>query len=142
MGHPVNKKKKKRKPEKRAGVIILKKTLTGLRVLCLRIYGSYDLPKGGVDPGEDAFTAALREAEEESGISDLSFDWGLVTTQAKNVTLFLASSRQEPVILPNPKTGEYEHHSAHWKTLDQASECLHPYLRPCMDWVKEVVGEA
>lgn len=132
--------KKKAKPSNRAGVIILKPTTKGYRVLCLRIYGSFDLPKGGVEPGEDNFTAALREAEEESGISELNFEWGLVTTQAKNVTFFLASTLQEPIVLPNPETGEYEHHSAHWKTLEQASTCLHPYLRPCMDWVRQTIG--
>ena len=133
-------KKDKDKPAQRAGVIILKHTSDGIRVLCLRVYGSFDLPKGGVDPGEDIFSAALREAEEESGISELDFEWGFETTMARNVTLFLASTKQEPTILPNPQTGEYEHHSAHWKTLDDASTCLHPYLRPCMKWVKDVTG--
>lgn len=32
---------------------------------------SWSLPKGHIDPGEDALTAAKREIEEESGITDL-----------------------------------------------------------------------
>lgn len=31
---------------------------------------SWSLPKGHIDEGEDAETAAIREIEEESGISD------------------------------------------------------------------------
>lgn len=140
MAHNVNKKKKKNKHDQRAGVIILKRTHQGYRVLCLRIYGSYDLPKGGVESEEDLFTAALREAEEESGITDLNFEWNFITCQAKNVTFFLATTDQEPVIRPNPETGEYEHHAAKWLTIEKASQCLHPYLRPTMEWVSEVLS--
>ena len=130
------------KPKRRAGVIILKKFPDGAyRLLGLRIYGSFDLPKGGVEEDEDVLTAGMREAEEESGITDLDFEWGMVTTQARNVTLFVATTQQEPVIQPNPETGEYEHHSAHWLTLDAASKRLHPYLRPTVEWVRQVVGE-
>jgi ADP-ribose pyrophosphatase YjhB (NUDIX family) len=34
---------------------------------------SWSLPKGHIDPGEDALTAAKREIYEESGIRDLEF---------------------------------------------------------------------
>ncbi len=42
--------------------------------------GSWDLPKGKIDPGEDAPAAALREVEEETGISDLTLGEPLPTT--------------------------------------------------------------
>ncbi len=37
---------------------------------CLMIFrrGRWDLPKGHIDPGEDAATAAVREVEEETGV--------------------------------------------------------------------------
>jgi len=133
--------KKKKKHSQRAGVIILKKFNDEYRVLCLKIFGSYDLPKGGVESFENIFAAATREAEEESGITDMDFKWGLVTTTARNVTLFIASTTQQPVIRPNPETGEYEHHAAHWKSLDNAEKSLHPYLRPTIAWVRQVIGE-
>ena len=41
----------------------------------------------------------------------------------------------------NPETGEYEHHGSKWLSLDQASHKLHPYLRPMVDWVREVIEE-
>ena len=132
---------KQRKPDQRSGIIVLKETSKGYRVLCLRIYGSFDLPKGGVEEGEDLFDAACRETKEECGITSLKFKWGHITTKARNVTLYIATTDQNPVILPNPETGQYEHHAAKWLSLNTASYKLHPYLRPTMVWAKKVVGE-
>jgi len=42
--------------------------------------GSWDLPKGKIDPGEDAPTAALREVTEETGVQDLSLGKPLPTS--------------------------------------------------------------
>jgi 8-oxo-dGTP pyrophosphatase MutT (NUDIX family) len=128
------------KREDRAGIIVLKKFKEIYKVLCLRVYGSYDLPKGGVEDGEDIITAAMRETEEECGITSLHFEWGLVTTKVRNVTLYIAVTDQEPIILPNPETGQYEHHGSKWMSLNAASYKLHPYLRPTMMWAKEVIG--
>ena len=129
------------KKKRRSGIIVIKEFPEGFFVLGLRVYGSYDLPKGGVEPFETDLTAALRETEEESGITDLDFRWGLQTTQAKNVTLFIAETNQEPLIRPNPETGEYEHHDAKWLTFNEAETKLHPYLRPTMFWARTIVGE-
>jgi 8-oxo-dGTP pyrophosphatase MutT (NUDIX family) len=129
------------KIDRRSGIVVLKETSTGYQVLCLRVYGSYDLPKGGVEVGEDLITAAMRETAEESGIDSLNFKWGLQTTTVRNVTLFIAVTDQEPVILPNPDTGQYEHHSANWMSLSDAEQKLHPYLRPTMAWAKSLIGE-
>ena len=40
-------------------------------ILMIRRNGLWDLPKGHQDPGEDIAVTALREVEEETGISDL-----------------------------------------------------------------------
>ena len=130
-----------KKRKERSGIIVLRKFPSGYKLLGLRYYGSYDLPKGGVEPFEDTFVAALRETEEECGITDLDFKWGMVTNQARNVTLYIASTNEDPVVQPNPETGEYEHHGSKWLSLDQASHKLHPYLRPMVDWVREVIEE-
>ena len=131
---------KKDKREERAGIIVLKQSKESYKVLCLRVYGSYDLPKGGVEVGEDNITAAMRETKEECGITSLNFLWGIISTRVRNVTLYIAITNQEPTILPNPATGEYEHHGSKWMSLNDASNRLHPYLRPTMMWAKEVIG--
>ena len=138
---PMSRKKKGNKKKERAGVVVLKKFGSTYRILGLRIYGSFDLPKGGVEPFENIFAAAIRETEEECGITELDFKWGMISTQARNVTLFIATTDEEPVVRPNPHTGEFEHHAAHWLSLNQASKKLHPYLRPVIDWVHEVIGD-
>ena len=129
------------KKKERAGIIVLRQFSSGYKLLGLRYYGSYDLPKGAVESFENIFAAALRETEEECGITDLDFRWGMVTTQARNVTLYIAATDSNPVINPNPETGEYEHHGAKWLSFDQASQKLHPYLRPVVSWVQEVIEE-
>ena len=134
-------KSKTTKKKERAGIVVLREFSTGYKLLGLRYYGSYDLPKGAVESFENVFAAALRETEEECGITDLDFRWGMVTTQARNITLFIAATDEDPIINPNPETGVYEHHGAKWLSFNQASKKLHPYLRPVINWVLEVIEE-
>jgi len=42
--------------------------------------GSWDLPKGKIDPGEKKRAAAIREVQEETGIEQVQIDTKLVTT--------------------------------------------------------------
>ena len=130
-----------RHKNRRAGVIVTKQINGEWFVLGLRVYGSYDLPKGGAESFETDLTAALRETEEEAGITELDFRWGLKTTMARNVTLFIAETSENPTIRPNPETGEYEHHDATWLTFEEASMKMHPYLRPSILWAQNIVEE-
>ena len=41
-------------------------------LLCIKRWGLWDLPKGKIEPGEQAAAAALREVHEECGIADHS----------------------------------------------------------------------
>ena len=127
-----------------AGVVVLKRFANvpyNYRVLCLVDDKGFDLPKGQVEPFETNLVAALRECEEESGVSQLDFRWGLVTTRCNNVTLYIAETNEEPIITPNPETGEYEHHSAQWLDLDTAADVLRDYLKPSIEWAIGVIGE-
>jgi len=126
--------------KERAGIIVLKRFPDCYKVLGLRIYGSFDLPKGGLEPGETILNGALRETEEECGITDLNFEWGLDFYKVRNVLLFIASTNESPTIRPNPETGEFEHHAARWLTMDQAENMLHPYLRSVISWVRQKTG--
>jgi 8-oxo-dGTP pyrophosphatase MutT (NUDIX family) len=73
------------------GVVILN---PGLEVLLCHVTGQnhWDLPKGGIDPGETPLEAALRETREESGLRlepDALVDLGrFAYTNKKNLHLF------------------------------------------------------
>ncbi len=61
------------------GVVIQKGLIDGLDPLCAYVLlldrpdrAEVRLPKGHIDPGEDAQTAALRETVEESGYADVT----------------------------------------------------------------------
>jgi len=80
----------------------------------------WSLPKGHIDPGEDALTAAKREILEESGVSELEYvrDLGDYTrykldkvgnddlSELKNIHLFLFKTQQQklqPIDPDNPE---------------------------------------
>ena len=127
-----------------AGIVILKQPANpydDYLVLCLLDDEGFDLPKGGIEPFETEFVAAIRETEEESGIIDLDFRWGMVTTRVSNVTLYIAVTGDEPIIHPNPETGEFEHCIAKWLTFAMATKLLRPYLRPAISWARMITGD-
>jgi 8-oxo-dGTP pyrophosphatase MutT (NUDIX family) len=73
------------------GVVILN---AGRELLLCHVTGQnhWDLPKGGIEPGESPLLAALRETREESGLQlegDALIDLGrFVYTNKKNLHLF------------------------------------------------------
>lgn len=136
-----------------AGVIVVRCDDGVWKMLCLRLYNSWDVPKGSIEEGESEFVAAIRETKEEAGLSDISFPWGksyevfrrmkkessLDTVVKKEVMLFVGTTQQEPVIAANPVSGKFEHHGYAWLTFDEAEKKLNPYLRPCATWARAVV---
>lgn len=63
-------------PQRSAGLLLYRRIDTGLRILLIypggpfwrhKDVGSWQIPKGAIEPGEEPFAAALREAEEELG---------------------------------------------------------------------------
>jgi ADP-ribose pyrophosphatase YjhB (NUDIX family) len=82
---------------------------------------SWSLPKGHIDPGEDALTAAKREVHEESGVTELTFvrDLGTYeryriakggvgddTSELKQITMFLFTTTEvdlKPIDPHNPE---------------------------------------
>jgi ADP-ribose pyrophosphatase YjhB (NUDIX family) len=98
---------------------------------------SWSLPKGHIESGEDALTAARREIAEESGISQLEYvkDLGNYSryriskdgrssdeTEIKTIHLFLFKTNQE-----NLKPIDPENPEALWVAKDKVADLLtHP----------------
>jgi 8-oxo-dGTP pyrophosphatase MutT (NUDIX family) len=124
-----------------AGVVVLREAAEGTRVLLLRAYRNWDFPKGLVEPGEDPFAAAVREANEEAGLEDLTFDWGNEYTETppyangKVARYYLARTRSDRVSLKiNPALGRPEHHEYRWAAFPEAFELTVPRLQRVLAW--------
>ena len=50
-----------------AGAVVVRRASSGWRYLLLRVYRTWDFPKGGLEPGETPLQGAMREVEEETG---------------------------------------------------------------------------
>lgn len=132
-----------------AGIVVVRATQGGERVLLLRAYKNWDFPKGLVEPGEEPRVAAIRETAEETGIADLDLAWGdeFVETEpyARNkvARFFLARTRTERVVLGvNPQLGRPEHHEYRWVGLAEAYALAPPRLRPVLTWAARKLAPA
>ena len=101
--------------------------------------GIYDIPKGRIDPGELPLQAAIREAKEEAGIDITHLDSGPFTYD--RMTLWLAESYQDPAIGINPTTLEKEHLGYEWVTGDTLENNCLDYLKPCIQWARNYLGD-
>ena len=131
-----------------AGVIPLRRTAQGWRMLVLRAYKNWDFPKGRVEAGEEPIAAAKREATEETGLTDLRFSFGdayretLPYAGGKIARYYLAESPEESVQLPiSHELGRPEHHEWRWVSFDEAEDLLPPRLALVLDWARETLAE-
>jgi 8-oxo-dGTP pyrophosphatase MutT (NUDIX family) len=131
-----------------AGIIPIRRTGEGWRVLVLRAYRNWDFPKGLIDAGEDPLTAAKREATEETGLTDLELNFGeayretLPYAGGKIARYYLAETEEEAVRLPiSHALGRPEHHEWRWVTFEEAEDLLPPRLAVILDWARETLHE-
>ena len=127
-----------------AGVVVLRDTDDGWRVLLLRAYNYWDCPKGLAEVGEDPLTAAKREVQEETGITDLDFRWGedFFETEpySKNkvARYYLAATRVADVKLPvSPDLGVPEHHEYRWLDFAAARALAVPRIAAVLTWAEQ-----
>lgn len=138
----------KKKKERSAGFIIVRKDNDKWKVLGLQVFGKMDIPKGHLDPGESDLACALRECKEEASIvvSRSDMQWGqapkILERPHKDVVIFLASTDQDPMIVPNPETKRYEHDDFLWLTWDVMKARCYPYLVPAIQWAQDLVEGA
>jgi bis(5'-nucleosidyl)-tetraphosphatase len=131
-----------------AGVIIVRREAGGPRYLLLRAYNYWDFPKGLVEPGEDPLTSAIREVEEETTLTALTFHWGHDYRETppygrgKVARYYLAESTGQSVALPvSPELGRPEHHESRWLEYQQARKLLAPRVQSILDWAHTLVSE-
>lgn len=133
-----------------AGVIIVRFIENTPHYLLLQVYGYWDFPKGLVDDGEEPLAGAIREVEEETGLSGLLFRWGeeyRVTVPYRNgrkvARYYLAESSAGEVYLPvSPELGHPEHDAFAWLPYDVASSLLAERVKPVFAWAHQLVNGA
>ena len=119
-----------------AGIVVFKIIDDEYHLLVLHgLDGRLDIPKGVCDPGEDTFTAALRETEEEAGLTDLHFPLDHINEHFDSLYVYVAITEQEVTIVPNPKSGIIEHLGHEWMDLKSAKNAdWCPYLKDAVHW--------
>lgn len=129
------------------GAVLVRRVESGWLTLMLRAYRNWDFPKGLCESGETPLQAATREIGEETGITDLSFDWGDRFTdtgpynQGKVARYYLARTREEKVEMGiSPETGRPEHHEYQWMDFDNAYDISAPRVRTVVTWARNVIG--
>lgn len=105
----------------------------GKMILVLQQNGSWSLPKGKIEEGEDRISTARREILEEAGVLDLTYvetlgsytrysidDTGREDkTHLKRITVLLFTTTQQDVRPADPRIRE-----ARWVTVDEAMDLL------------------
>jgi 8-oxo-dGTP pyrophosphatase MutT (NUDIX family) len=97
--------------------------------------------------GEEPLEAALREVGEETGIRQLSFDWGDRYTETgpysrgKTARYYLASTDCAEVVMGlSPETGVPEHNEWRWVSFDEAFDLGSPRVRTVVQWARQIIG--
>lgn len=129
------------------GVVLARRTDDGYVTLMLRAWHHWDFPKGLMEEGEAPVQAALRELQEETGISTAEFDWGEHSmetgpySRGKTARYYLARTDEADVVLgPSPDTGEPEHHEWRWVSFDEAHDMASPRVREVVRWARQIIG--
>ena len=128
--------------ERSAGFILVQLRNDSYKVLGLYVNQSVDVPKGHVEEGETDLEAAIRECEEESGIviKKENMKWGkasiIIKRPYKDVILFIAETKDDPVIKKNPVSGIYEHDGYKWMSWREIYDMSNKYLKPAIIWAK------
>ncbi len=128
-------------------MVAVRQASEGQQTLLLRAYHHWDFPKGIREYGEEPLQTALREVDEETGISDLAFDWGdryFETgpySKGKIARYYLARTITEDVVMGiSPETGEPEHHEWRWVSFDEAYDLGSPRVRQIVQWARQIIG--
>ena len=92
--------------------------------------------------GAGIVVAALRETYEETKINKLDFQWGKGGVRAHKLSVFLASTIQEPRITFNKEDNKFEHEFADWLSWEEMKAECYDYLLPIINWAEQKVTNA
>lgn len=137
-------------PRLAAGVVVVRDGRSGPEYLLLRVYSTWDFPKGEVEPGEEPRQTAEREAAEEAGLRGLEFRWGTRYRETapyrghggmKVARYYLARAPggAEAFLPISPELGRPEHHELRWLSAAEARERLSRRLLPILEWADDLV---
>lgn len=129
------------------GIVIARQSDAGWLTLLLRAYHNWDFPKGLCELGEEPLEAAKREVHEETGITELQFEWGdrLIETgpynKGKVARYYLAQTGQVEVEMGiSPELGRPEHNEYRWVSFDAAYDLSAPRVREVIVWARQIIG--
>ena len=149
-----------------AGVLLYRRTGSALEVLLVhpggpfwrnKNAGAWQLPKGGIEPGESAAEAARREAEEELGIALTGEPQPLCSLRqagGKLVEVFALEQDLDPAAIAGnefeiewpPRSGRTrrfpEVDQARWFALAAARRMVLQSQTPMLDAIAERMGQA
>ncbi len=127
---------KENKYSNAAGIVVFKLIDNEYHLLVLHgLDGRLDIPKGVCEPGEPPYDAAIRETEEEAGLTELSFSFGKDNKCFDSLHTYIETTKQEVVIRPNPASGITEHLGYEWMSLSSAKNAdWCPYLKDAITW--------
>lgn len=127
-----------------AGVIPVRRTDGRWLYLLLRAYQYWDFPKGKTEAGETPLEAAMRELKEETGLTQVDFNWGYdyIETgpyaRGKVARYYLAETSETRVVLGIvPELGRAEHHEYRWMDYEEAYRRTSPRVQRVLEWSRQ-----